>query len=166
VHLETNLGQGTKTIIKLPLTLAIIQAILVNDSNQTYAIPTRQVSEIVQARKSDVRSLGKTDAIIVRDRVIPVVHLHKLLGIPGQDEENLELLITFLGDENTKLGLAVDSVMRQQDVLIKPLNGVLHGIRGISGATILGDGQVVLVLDVAQFLNRDHKGSVNLKSAA
>jgi two-component system chemotaxis sensor kinase CheA len=166
VHLETNLGQGTKTIIKLPLTLAIIQAILVNDSNQTYAIPTSQVSEIVQARKSDVRSLGKTDAIIVRDRVIPVVHLHKLLGIPGQDEENLELLITFLGDENTKLGLAVDSVMRQQDVLIKPLNGVLHGIRGISGATILGDGQVVLVLDVAQFLNRDHKGSVNLKSAA
>ncbi len=157
VHLETHLGQGTKTIIRLPLTLAIIQAILVNDSKQTFAIPTSQVSEIVQAKKSDVKSLGKTDAIIVRDRVIPVVHLHKLLGIEGEDEENLELLITYLGDENTKLGLAVDSVLRQQDILVKSLNETLQGTRGISGATILGDGQVVLVLDVGQFVNRSKK---------
>ena len=161
VHLETHLGQGTKTIIKLPLTLAIIQAILVNDSKQTFAIPTSQVSEIVQARKSDVKSLGQTDAIVVRDRVIPVVHLHKLLGFEGEDEENLELLITYLGDENTKLGLVVDSVLRQQDILVKNLNGVLRGIKGISGATILGDGQVVLVLDVGQFANRAQKKALN-----
>lgn len=154
VHLETYIGQGTKTIIKLPLTLAIIQAILVKDSEQTFAIPTSQVSEIVKARKSEVRSLGKTDAILVRDRVIPVVHLHKLLGIEGEDEEDLELLITYLGDENTKVGLVVDSVLRQQDILVKNLNEALSGIKGISGATILGDGQVVLVLDVGQFVNR------------
>jgi two-component system chemotaxis sensor kinase CheA len=164
VHLETHLGLGTKTIIKLPLTLAIIQAILVNDSNQTFAIPTSQVSEIVQAKKSDVKSLGKTDAIVVRDRVIPVVHLHKLLGIPGEDEENLELLITYLGDESTKLGLAVDSVLRQQDILVKSLNETLQGIKGISGATILGDGQVVLVLDVGQFINSSRKKAYNLES--
>ena len=157
VHLETHLGKGTKIVIKLPLTLAIIQAILVNDSKQTFAIPTSQVSEIVQAKKSDVRSLGKTDAIIVRDRVIPVVHLHKLLGIEGEDEENLELLITYLGDESTKLGLAVDSVLRQQDILVKPLNETLQGTKGISGATILGDGQVVLVLDVGQFVHKMRK---------
>ena len=154
VHLETYIGQGTKTIIKLPLTLAIIQAILVKDSEQTFAIPTSQVSEIVKARKSEVRSLGKTDAIVVRDRVIPVVHLHKLLGIEGEDEEDLELLITYLGDENTKVGLVVDSVLRQQDILVKNLNEALSGIKGISGATILGDGQVVLVLDVGQFVNQ------------
>ncbi len=157
VHLETTLGQGTKTIIKLPLTLAIIQAILVNDSKQTFAIPTSQVSEIVQAKKSDVHSLGKTDAIVVRDRVIPVVHLHRLLGLEGDEEENIELLITYLGDENTKLGLAVDSVLRQQDILVKSLTETLQGIKGISGATILGDGQVVLVLDVGQFVNRAQK---------
>ena len=154
VHLETHLGQGTKTIIKLPLTLAIIQAILVKDSEQTFAIPTSQVSEIVKARKSEVRSLGKTNAIVVRDHVIPVVHLHKLLGIEGEDEEDLELLITYLGDENTKVGLVVDSVLRQQDILVKNLNEALSGIKGISGATILGDGQVVLVLDVGQFVNQ------------
>jgi two-component system chemotaxis sensor kinase CheA len=157
VHLETQLGKGTKTNIKLPLTLAIIQAILVNDSEQTFAIPTSQVSEIVRAKKSDIKSLGRTDAILVRDRVIPVVHLHKVLGLQGSDEEDLELLITYLGDESTKLGLVVDSVLRQQDILVKSLSETLAGLKGISGATILGDGQVVLVLDVGQFVNRSKK---------
>ncbi len=157
VNLETHLGLGTKIVIKLPLTLAIIQAILVNDSTQTFAIPTSQVSEIVQAKQSDIKSLGKTDAIVVRDHVIPVVHLHELLGLSGNGEESLELLITYLGDESTKLGLVVDSVLRQQDILVKSLTETLQGIKGISGATILGDGQVVLVLDVGQFVQRARK---------
>jgi two-component system, chemotaxis family, sensor kinase CheA len=157
VHLDTQVGRGTKTSIKLPLTLAIIQAILVKDTTQTFAIPTSQVSEIVRAKKSDVKSLGQTDAIIVRDRVIPVVHLHSMLGFQGTEEEDLELLITYLGDENTKMGLVVDSVLRQQDILVKSLNESLAGIKGISGATILGDGQVVLVLDVGQFVHKAQK---------
>ncbi len=159
VHFETQVGKGTKTIIKLPLTLAIIQAILVKDSGQTFAIPTSQVSEIVRAKKNEVKSLGKKEAIIVRDKVIPVVHLHKLLGFRGEEEEEFELLISYIGDEETKLGIVVDSVIRQQDILIKTLSDALSGIKGISGATILGDGQVVLVLDVAQFTNRHRKGS-------
>jgi two-component system, chemotaxis family, sensor kinase CheA len=154
VHLDTEVGKGTKTSIKLPLTLAIIQAILVKDAGQTFAIPTSQVSEIVKSRKSQIRSLGKADAIIVRNRVIPVVHLHKMLDLEGQDEEDLELLITYLGDEDTKLGVVVDSVLRQQDILVKSMTETLSGIKGISGATILGDGQVVLVLDVKQFTNK------------
>jgi two-component system chemotaxis sensor kinase CheA len=154
VHLETEIGKGTKTSIKLPLTLAIIQAILVKDAGQTFAIPTSQVSEIVRSRKSDVKTLGKTDAIIVRNHVIPVVHLHKMLNLEGGDEEDLELLITYLGDEENKLGVVVDSVLRQQDILVKTLNDTLSGIKGISGATILGDGQVVLVLDVKQFTHK------------
>jgi len=157
VHLETHLGQGTKTCIKLPLTLAIIQAILLEDSRQTFAIPTSQVSEIVRARKSDVKSLGRTDAILVRDRVVPVVHLHKMLGLKGTEEEDLELLITYSGDENTRIGLVVDSVLRQQDILVKSLSEPIAGIKGVSGATILGDGQVVLVLDVSQLVNKEQK---------
>ncbi|MGD6934909.1 MAG: chemotaxis protein CheW [Candidatus Bathyarchaeia archaeon] len=154
VHLDTEIGKGTKTSIKLPLTLAIIQAILVKDAGQTFAIPTSQVSEIVKSRKSQVKSLGQTDAIVVRNHVIPVVHLHKMLGLDGPDEEDLELLITYLGDEDTKLGVVVDSVLRQQDILVKSMSETLSGIKGISGATILGDGQVVLVLDVKQFANK------------
>lgn len=154
VHLDTEVGKGTKTSIKLPLTLAIIQAILVKDAGQTFAIPTSQVSEIVRSRKNEITSLGKTDAIVVRNHVIPVLHLHKMLGLDGGDEEDLELLITYLGDEENKLGVVVDSVLRQQDILVKSMTETLSGIKGISGATILGDGQVVLVLDVKQFTSR------------
>ncbi|MBN1244077.1 chemotaxis protein CheA [Candidatus Bathyarchaeota archaeon] len=157
VQFETRLGKGTKTSIKVPLTLAIIKAILVQDSGQTFTIPTCQVSEIVKAKKSDIKLLGRTDAIVVRGKVIPVVHLHKLLGLEGANEEEFELLITHLGDEKTKLALVVDSVLRQQDILVKPISETLKGLKGISGATILGDGQVVLVLDVGQFINKAHK---------
>lgn len=159
VQFETRLGKGTKTSIKVPLTLAIIKAILVKDSGQTFTIPTSQVSEIIRAKKSDIKLLGKTDAIVVRGKVIPVVHLHKLLGLEGANEEEFELLITHMGDEKTKLGLVVDSVISQQDILVKPLSETLKGIKGISGATILGDGQVVLVLDVGQFANKTRKNA-------
>jgi two-component system chemotaxis sensor kinase CheA len=157
VQFETRLGKGTKTSIKVPLTLAIIKAILVQDSGQTFTIPTSQVSEIVKAKKSDIKLLGRTDAIVVRGKVIPVVHLHTLLGLEGSNEEEFELLITHLGDEKTKFGLVVDSVLRQQDILVKPLSETLKGLKGVSGATILGDGQVVLVLDVGQFVNKAQK---------
>jgi two-component system chemotaxis sensor kinase CheA len=115
------------------------------------------VSEIVRVKKCDVQKLGRTEAIVVRDHVIPMMHLHKLLHLPDSDEEELELLIIYLGDENTKMALAVDSVLRQQDILVKSLNNALSGIKGVSGATILGDGQVVLVLDVGQLVR--HKSA-------
>lgn len=159
VHVDSQVGKGTRTTIKLPITLAIIQAILVKDTQETFAVPTSQVSEIVRVRKADVHKLGKTEAIVVRDQVIPMVHLHKLLQLPDSDEEELELLIIYLGDERNKLALAVDSVLRQQDILVKSLNDALSGIKGISGATILGDGQVVLVLDIPQFVKNDRNAA-------
>jgi two-component system chemotaxis sensor kinase CheA len=155
VHIDSQVGKGTRTTIKLPITLAIIQAILVTDTQETFAIPTSQVSEIVRVKKSEVQKLGKTEAIVVRDHVIPMMHLHKMLHLPESDEEELELLIIYLGDEHTKMALAVDSVLRQQDILVKSLNDALSGIKGVSGATILGDGQVVLVLDVAQMVKHN-----------
>ncbi|HSV49776.1 MAG TPA: chemotaxis protein CheA [Candidatus Acidoferrales bacterium] len=159
VHVDSQVGKGTRTTIKLPITLAIIQAILVTDTNETFAIPTSQVSEIVRVKKTDVQKLGKTHAIVVRDHVIPMMHLHKMLHLPESDEEELELLIIYLGDEHTKMALAVDSVLRQQDILVKSLNDALSGIKGVSGATILGDGQVVLVLDVAQFVRHNRNAA-------
>ncbi len=164
VHIESQIGKGTRTSIKLPLTLAIIQAILVTDTGQTFAIPTSQVSEIVRVKKSEIKSLGKSNAIIIRDHVIPIVHLHQLLSLSGKNDDELELLITYLGDENTKLALAVDSVLQQQDILVKALNKTLSKIKGISGATILGDGQVVLVLDVCQLVNKVMNKSIGLNA--
>jgi two-component system, chemotaxis family, sensor kinase CheA len=154
VQIESQVGKGTKTTIKLPITLAIIQAILVNDVNQTFAIPAGQVSEVVKVKKSDVKPMGKTSAILVRNHVIPMIHLHQLLSLPDSNEAEFEILIVNLGDENKKIGLVVDSVMRQQDILVKSLNETFARIKGISGATILGDGQVVIVLDVGQFMSK------------
>jgi two-component system chemotaxis sensor kinase CheA len=165
VHVESQIGKGTRTTIKLPITLAIIQAILVKDAAQIFAIPTSQVSEIVRVNRNDVKSLGRTNAIIVRDHVVPMVHLHELLTLPDSNEAELELLIVYLGDENTKIGLVVDSVVQQQDILVKSLNGACSGIKGISGATILGDGQVVLVLDIGQFVNKAFKKGMNMESS-
>jgi two-component system, chemotaxis family, sensor kinase CheA len=157
VQLDSQIGKGTKTTIKIPITLAIIQAILVKDVKQTFAIPAGQVSEVVRVKKSDVKSMGNTDAILVRNHVIPMVHLHQLLSLPDSNEIEFEILIINLGDENTKIGLVVDSVMRQQDILVKSLNETFAKIKGISGATILGDGQVVIVLDVGQFVTKYSK---------
>lgn len=159
VHIDTEIGKGTRTTIKLPITLAIIQAILVQDASETFAIPTSQVSEVVRITQSEVKSLGKTSAILIRNHAIPIIHLHQLLGLPDSMESELELLIIYLGDENTKMGIVVDSVIRQQDILVKSLSGACTGIKGITGATILGDGQVVLVLDVGQFVTRAFKKS-------
>ena len=164
VHVESEVGKGTKTTIKLPITLAIIQAILVRDGTQSFAIPTSQVSEIVKVKQCDVKSLGRTSAILVRDRVVPIVHLHHLLRLPDSNEVEYELLIIYLGDENTKVGLVVDSVLQQQDILVKSLNGACSRIKGISGATILGDGQVVLVLDIGQFVNKEFRKGTNAEA--
>ncbi len=119
VHIDSLIGKGTKTTIKLPITLAIIQAILVKADNETFAIPTSQVSEIVRVKRTDVKALGKTNAIIVRDHVIPMIHLHQLLQLTDSHADEFEILIIYLGDENTKMGLVVDSVLRQQDILVK-----------------------------------------------
>ena len=164
VHLESKISIGTKTTIKLPITLAIIQAILVKDAAQTFAIPTSQVSEIVKAKKEEIKSLGKTNAIILRDQVIPIIHMHQLLALADSKEEEFELLIIHLGDENSKIGLIVDSVVGQQDILVKSLNETLQRIKGISGATILGDGQVILVLDIPQFVSKFREQSICVES--
>jgi two-component system chemotaxis sensor kinase CheA len=155
VHLETHVSTGTKVTIKLPLTLAIIRAILVRDSGQSFAIPISQVSETVCVDRDNVKLLGSFEAVNVRDHVIPLLHLHNLLNLKGSKEaEKLELLITYMGNEEKKLGLVVDSVERQQEILIKSLHEDISKTRGISGATILGDGQVVLVLDVPMLIER------------
>ena len=117
------------------------------------------MSEIVRVKKADVQRL-ENKRYSVRDRVIPMVHLHELLNLPGSNEDELELLIIYLGDENTKMALAVDSVLRQQDILVKSLNDTVWN-QGWSGATILGDGQVVLVLDVAHCEARQEHLSVS-----
>jgi two-component system chemotaxis sensor kinase CheA len=166
VSVETHVGAGTKISLRLPPTLAIVNSLLVKDSNQTFAIPTSIVSEIVRVKREKVKSLGGFRAIVVREHVLPFLQLHDLLGLKGTDEsEYLEVLVTHGNNEDERVGLAVDSVIGQQDIMIKPLAETLVNAKGYSGFTILGNGRVIPVLDLPYFISQENNGKIRQAGA-
>lgn len=148
VQVQTQVGKGTKTSLRLPSTLTIIKALLIKDAGQMFAIPTSQVSEVVCVKKNEISSLGSFEAIQVRGKVVPLLFLRDLLGLPAENElDSLEVMIVY-GSSGNQVGISVDSVIGLQEILIKPLDDTLKGIKGFGGVTLLGTGTVVLVLDL------------------
>ncbi|MCX8177514.1 MAG: chemotaxis protein CheA [Candidatus Bathyarchaeota archaeon] len=156
IQLKTEVSRGTKVTLRLPLTVAIIKSLLVEAGGQTFAIPSSHISEVVRVPKREIKNLGMIEVIEVRGKVVPILRLHDLLKLdnPGQ-VDNYEVVITNVDREGMKYGIIVDSVLRLQEILIKPLDENLLNTNGFSGATILGDGQVVLVLDIHKLINND-----------
>lgn len=150
VEVETELGKGSKFIIRLPLTLAIIQALLVKVGNEKYAIPLGSIREIVNIKPGEVRSVRNQEVIFLRDMVIPVVRLGRTFSVPGiipdNDKKALTCVIVKKGDKQS--AFIVDSLIGQQEIVIKSLGKIMAGVRYIAGATILGDGNVALIIDV------------------
>lgn len=150
VVVQSVLGEGTKFIIQLPLTLSIIQAMLVQISEEKYAIPLTSIIETANLKRSQIKSVHGQLVIDFRGRVVPLVYLEDVFSIPRSeakttDEENV--VIVRKGDKLA--ALVVDSFIGQQEVVLKSLGKYMSiGIFGISGSTILGDGQVALILDV------------------
>ncbi len=160
VHIETHMGTGTKVTLRLPLTLAIIRALLVKDSNQTFAVPASQVAEVIRVKRKEIQSLGTIEAILLRGQVLPILHLHDLFKLDNVGEaEYFQVLVSHGSNENKKVGLAIDSVLGHQQILVKALDETLGKSKGLSGATILGNGQVVPVLDISEFINRKTDGN-------
>lgn len=156
VQLKTEVGKGTKVTLKLPLTVAIIKSLLVDVNGQTFAVPSSQVSEVVRLSKNDIKSLGMLNVVELRGRIIPILKLHDLLHLDGVKEtDHYEVIVTNADSEGRRYGLAVDAVLRLQEILIKPLDVTLSSLKEFGGATILGDGQVVLVLDVVRLLSKE-----------
>jgi two-component system chemotaxis sensor kinase CheA len=150
IELETEWGKGSKTIIRLPLTLAIIQALLVMVGSEKFAIPLNSIREINDISPSEIKNVRNQEVILLRDMVIPIIWLHDILEVPREkevaDKKQLTCVIVKKGDKLS--GLIVDSLIGQQEIVIKSLGKLLAGIRCIAGATILGDGNVALILDV------------------
>jgi two-component system chemotaxis sensor kinase CheA len=160
VHIETHMGAGTKVTLRLPLTLAIIRALLVKDSNQTFAVPASQVAEVIRVKRTEIQSLGTIEAILLRGQVLPILHLHALFKLDDAGEtEYFQVLVSHGSNENNKVGLAIDSILGHQQILVKALDETLGKSRGLSGATILGNGQVVPVLDISEFINKKPDGN-------
>jgi len=149
IEVETELGKGTRFIVRLPLTLSIIQALLVEVSNEIFAIPLSSVQEIIDIPLSDIKVLRGEEVIPYRGALIPLVRLEQELGIESDDVSDDELITLVVIKKGEKLsGLTIGDLIGQQEIVIKSLGKYLSNIKIISGATILGDGRVALILDI------------------
>jgi two-component system chemotaxis sensor kinase CheA len=148
VEVETETGEGSKFIIRLPLTLAIIQALLVVIGSEKYAIPLNSIKEIIKITPDQIKNVQKQDVVLLRNTVIPIVKLGEILEVPEDDKEKKNLTVVIVKKGEKLSGFLVDSLIGQQEIVIKSLGKLLSGIKSIAGATILGDGNVALILDV------------------
>jgi two-component system chemotaxis sensor kinase CheA len=147
VEVETVVGVGTRFTIQLPLTLAIIPALLFDVAKHTYAVPLASVIESVRLKDVELHRLHETETLRLRDRMVPMARLRELLDLAGAPGESAYAIVLGRGDR--RLALAVDRLRGEQDVVIKALDPAATGEVPLAGATILGDGRLVLVLDVA-----------------
>jgi two-component system, chemotaxis family, sensor kinase CheA len=151
VEVETVPGVGTKFIIQLPLTLAIIAALLVEVAGRTYAIPLGSVVESLKFTADDVHTINGRETLRIRDRIVPLVRLATVFGLETAPvAPALRQYAVVLGRGDKRVGVVVDRLQGQQEVVIKALDPAVSGTTvGMAGATIMGDGRVVLILDVA-----------------
>jgi two-component system chemotaxis sensor kinase CheA len=143
-------GKGTAFHLTLPLTLAIIRALVVGVSGRTYAVPLNSVLEILSVLPKDIRTVERREVLDLRGQTLPFLRLARLFGLPETNTGRHFVVVVGLAQE--RMGIAVDELFGQQDIVTKPLGGRLQSIRGISGATDLGNRRTVLVLDVAALL--------------
>jgi len=154
VDLASKPGQGTHITIRLPLTLAILDGMSIGVGNEVFIVPLASVVESLQARREDVRTVGGAGRVVrVRNEMVPLMALHDLVQLPinTAPEHNLFILIE---SEGRKLALAVDELLGQQQVVVKSLESNYRRVPYMSGATILGDGRVALILDAAELVRR------------
>ncbi|MCW2277921.1 chemotaxis protein CheA [Heliophilum fasciatum] len=148
VEIESKPGIGTKFKIRLPLTLAIIQALLVHVGSEIYAIPLGTIDETTSIQPEQIRNVQNQEVILLRSNVLPLVRLRNLLEVHEEAIEEEELYVVVVRKGDKKAGLIVDSLIGQQEIVIKSPGKLLQGVRGIAGAAILGNGHVSLILDV------------------
>ncbi len=144
---NTVAGEGTTFTIKLPLTLAIIQALLVRVADELYAIPLDSVIESQRVEMDDVRTVHGNEVITLRGQVVPLLRIADFFELGGERDPE-KVMIVIVGLQGRQVGLVVDSFQGEQEIVIKPLSDVVGRVAGISGATILGNGSISLIIDV------------------
>lgn len=151
VSVTSGLGTGTTFTIKLPLTLAIIQGLLVRVGRQIYSIPITSVIESQRVLQEEIKTIDNYEVMNVRNEVISVLRLSRLFHIKSTNNDKY-CFVVIVGTQEKKIGVMVDSLIGEEDVVIKPLNDQFTNSPGIAGASILGDGSVSLIIDVSQLL--------------
>lgn len=148
VEVRTQLGEGTTFIVRLPLTLAIIQALMVEIRDEKYAIALGSISNIESIPVNEIKYVQAQEVIHLRGAVIPLIRLNQVLDMEEKQEEPENLTVVIVKKGDSLAGLVVDNLIGQQEIVIKSLGKYINNNKIISGATILGDGEVALILDV------------------
>ena len=152
VTVNSEWGKGTKFIIKLPLTLAIIQGLLVRVGPEIYSIPITSVIESLRVKPEEIKMIDNYEVFNIRNDVISLLRLNQLFGIKTEEQQDYNFIV-IVGTAEKKMGFMVDSLIGEEDVVIKPLRDQFTNSPGIAGASILGDGSVSLIIDVSQLLD-------------
>ena len=149
IHSKVN--EGSRVVIRLPLTLAIVLALLIRVGDETYAVSLENVEETLLVHKKDIRYVHGTPVTTVRGEILPLADLAGILGTPQEEDKSEEnpVVVVRVGRDRVRVGFRVDAFVGQQEIVIKPLGKLLLKVKGIAGATILGDGNVALILDAS-----------------
>jgi two-component system chemotaxis sensor kinase CheA len=155
ISIDSAVGRGTKMIVKLPLTLAIISGMIVEVKSEKVVIPLNSVIEVLRVHIEDIHTINNHEAIRRRDSIIPLVSLDNLL-YRGKEDTNKSVwqYVVVIGLAEKRFGIKVDELLGQKEVVIKSLGNYLGNINGIAGSTIMGDGTVIMILDINELLNQ------------
>jgi len=156
-------GLGTKFSIRLPLTVAIIQGLLIRVGTEVYSIPIASVIESVRVHSDEINKIDNYEVLNVRNEVVSILRLSRLFGIRNTEESEYSFIV-IVGTADKKVGVMVDALIGEEDVVIKPLRDQFTNSPGIAGASILGDGSVSLIIDVSQLLELGVKQELSARS--
>ncbi len=151
IYIESEKGKGTKFTISLPLTLAIQEALMVKINNEIFAIPLNAISETLKIKTKEIKQVKGNDVIVLRNKTIPLIDSRKSLNLDidhSQYKDKKEIPVVIIKSGGKEIGLIIDELLYQQEIVIKSLGNYFNNIKSISGATIIGDGEVALILDV------------------
>ena len=165
IEIDSELDKGTVVKLKIPLTLAIIQSLLVGAQEEYYAIPLASVLETVRVPIDDIYTIEGKNVLRLRDEVLSLVRLSDLFGVKQVYEGSDQTYVVVVGIAESKLGIIVDNLVGQEEVVIKSMGYYLQNITGIAGSTIRGDGRVTLIIDVGAMMDMARDIKVDIKAS-
>ncbi|AQW81870.1 hybrid sensor histidine kinase/response regulator [Campylobacter pinnipediorum] len=164
IDIDSEVGKGTVMKLKIPLTLAIIQSLLVGTQEEFYAIPLASVLETVRVPIDDIYTIDGKNVLRLRDEVLSLVRLSDVFGVNKVFDGGEQTYVVIIGVAEAKLGIIVDTLVGQEEIVIKSMGDYLQNIHGIAGATIRGDGRVTLIIDVAAMMEMAKDIKVNIRA--
>ncbi len=166
IDVDSSKGEGTVLKLKIPLTLAIIQSLLVGVQEEFYAIPLASVIETVRISQDEIYTVENKSVLRLRNEVLPLVRLADIFGVDSVFDDSEQAYVVVIGLAENKIGIIVDFLIGQEEVVIKSLGTYLKGTEGIAGATIRGDGRVTLIVDIAAMMQMAKQVKVSISKLA